>query len=65
MPNFLKNILKKIKSKKNKEKDLRTPLEKSQEAYFNSADYIISSTIFHCKSDTSSKKITIPILSAQ
>ena len=65
MPNFFKNILYKIKNKKNKEKDLRTPLEKAQEEYFNSSDYIISSTIFHCKSDISSKKITIPILSAQ
>ena len=54
----IKNIISRFK--KNKKKDMET----IREEYFNSAEYIIAATIFHCR-DQDSHKTTIPILSSQ
>lgn len=54
----IKNIISRFK--KDKKKDIQV----YQEEYFNSAEYIIAATMFHCR-DQESHKATIPILSAQ
>lgn len=60
MPKNFKDILVKLKNKKKDNKNNKATLEK--EEHFDSPEYIIPVPIFHCKSDTTSKKINIPIL---